>query len=76
MLIFYIICGVVVFALSSFLFYRNRLALYRRRIIRQLSDESEQQPFRLSAMQESKIKQYFLDGLKYKECIKELEKAD
>jgi hypothetical protein len=76
MLIFYIICGVVVFALSSFLYYRNRLALYRRRVIRQLSNKSEQQPFRLSATQESTIKQCFLSGFSYENCIKELDQQD
>jgi len=74
MLIFYIICGAVVFALSSYLFHRNRLAIYRRRIIRHLSDKAEQKPYRLSDVQESKIKQDFLNGLNYKECITELEK--
>jgi hypothetical protein len=74
MLIFYIICGATVFALSSYLFHRNRLAIYRRRIIRHLSDNTKQKPYHLSAEQESKIKQNFLNGLSYQACITELKK--
>ncbi|MDN2664803.1 hypothetical protein [Psychromonas sp. 14N.309.X.WAT.B.A12] len=69
MLIFYIVCGVVVFALSSFLFHRNRLAIYRRRIIRDISESSQKSPFMLSTQQEQKIKQCFLNGVTREECV-------
>jgi len=69
MLIFYIICGVVVFALSSFLFYRNRLAIYRRRIIRDISESTQQKPIILSNPQEQKIKQCFLNGVTREDCV-------
>jgi len=69
MLIFYIICGVVVFGLSSFLFHRNRLAIYRRRIIRDLSESSQQKPYVLTTPQEQKIKQCLLNGVTREECV-------
>ncbi|WP_025563104.1 hypothetical protein [Psychromonas sp. SP041] len=72
MLIFYIICGVLVFAGSGLFMHINRLAIYRRRIIRQLATNSKQMPFILSESQEQKIKQSFLKGLSVKECQKEL----
>lgn len=70
MLIFYIICGVVVFALSSFLFHRNRVAIYRRRIIRDLGSRSQQKPFILTTQQEKKIKQCFFNGVAQDECVR------
>lgn len=72
MLIFYIICGAAVFALSSFLFFRNRLAIYRRRIIQALAEKTGQKPYILSKLQEQKIKQCFLEGLSLQECTKQL----
>ena len=72
MLIFYIICGVLVFAGSGLFMHINRLAIYRRRIIRKLAVNSKQTPFKLSEPQEQKIKQSFLKGLSVNECIKEL----
>ncbi|RBW44024.1 hypothetical protein DS885_11975 [Psychromonas sp. B3M02] len=70
MLIFYIVCGVVVFGLSSFLFHRNRKAVYRRRIIRDLSKETQQSPYLLSPEQEQQIKQCFLNGVTREECVR------
>jgi len=74
MLIFYIICGCLVFALSGLIMQFNRLAIYRRRIIRHLSTHTEQaSPYVLSQAQEKTIKQYFLEGINIQECIKKLE---
>ena len=72
MLIFYIICGVLVFAGSGLFMHINRLAIYRRRVIRQLSADSKQTPFILSEAQEQKIKQCFLKGLSTDECYAQL----
>jgi len=69
MLIFYIVCGVIVFGLSSFLFHRNRLAVYRRRIIRDISESKQQNPVILSTPQEQKIKQCFLNEVTREECV-------
>jgi hypothetical protein len=72
MLVFYIICGVLVFAGSGLFMHINRLATYRRRIIRKLASNSEQTPFILSEAQEQKIKKCFLKGLSIDECCAQL----
>jgi len=72
MLIFYIVCGVLVFAISGLLFQLNRLAIYRRRIIRHYCALSEQPPFILSASQEQQIKHCFLQGISIQKCIERL----
>jgi len=41
MLIFYIIFGCLIFALSGLIIQFNRLAIYRRRIIRNLADSQQ-----------------------------------
>ena len=43
MLIFYIICGCLVFALSGLIMQFNRLAIYRRRIIRHFQHTQSKQ---------------------------------
>ena len=74
MLVFYIICGCLVFAISGLIMQFNRLAIYRRRIIRHFSTHTEQaSPFVLSKAQEQTIKQCFLKGIKIQECIEKLE---
>lgn len=72
MLIFYIICGCIVFAISGVIMQYNRLAIYRRRIIRHCSAHSQQTPFILSTSQEQHIKQCFLKGLPIQQCIEQL----
>lgn len=84
MLIVYIIIGCLIFALTGLIIQFNRLALYRRRIIRHLADSeqtnklhsdqhnSQQNPFVLSKKQEQQIKQCFLKGTKIKQCIEQL----
>lgn len=84
MLIFYIIFGCLIFALSGLIIQFNRLAIYRRRIIRNLADSqqknkqqcdqhnNQQSPFVLSKKQEQQIKQCFLKGTKIKQCIERL----
>ena len=76
MLIFYIICGCLVFAVSGLIMQFNRLAIYRRRVIRHLSAQTEQaSPFVLSKTQEKTIKQCFLNGIKLQECIEKIENS-
>ncbi|MEJ6080665.1 hypothetical protein MT391_19355 [Vibrio sp. 1-Bac 57] len=80
MLIFYIICGCLIFAISGFIVQYNRLAIYRRRIIRNLANQSSltkserppQTPIILSDHQEQQIKQCFLKGVSIPQCIKQL----
>lgn len=80
MLIFYIVCGCVVFAISGVIMHINRRASYRRRIIRhfvaiqQNKQQSNAQPppFVLTEAQEQQIKQCFLKGLSTQECIDKL----
>lgn len=72
MLIFYILCGCFVFALSGLIMHFNRLAIYRRRIIRHLAEDSEQSPFVLSEKQEKKIKHCFSIGKPIQKCVEEL----
>lgn len=76
MLIFYILCGCVIFAGSGVIMQFNRLAIYRRRIIRHFAatppHNAKPTPFILSETQEQKIKQCFLKGLPIRECIEAL----
>jgi len=77
MLIFYIICGCITFAGACVLMQLNRLAIYRRRIIRHFAAlpqySAPSPPFVLSTKQEKKIKQCFLKGIKIQQCIDQLE---
>ncbi|MDA7746565.1 hypothetical protein N8878_04455 [Psychromonas sp.] len=77
MLVFYIICGCIVFALSGLLMQLTRIAIYRRRIIRHLSatppHNSSSKPFVLSVTQEKQIKQCFLKGVSIQECIETIQ---
>jgi len=76
MLIFYIVCGCVVFAVSGLIMHINRRAIYRRRIIRHLAatqqNPAKQMPFVLTETQEQQIKQCFLEGISIQECIDKL----
>lgn len=76
MLIFYIICGCAVFGVSGVIMQFNRLAIYRRRIIRHFTATPAYQdqlaPFILSKEQEEQIKQCFLQATPIKECIEML----
>lgn len=72
MLIFYIICGCLIFAVSGAIMQFNRLAIYRRRIIRHLAESHQKSPFVLSKKQEQQIKQCFLKGTKIQQCIEQL----
>lgn len=80
MLIFYIICGCFIFAISGFIVQYNRLAIYRRRVIRHLashrsrvkSERPHQPPIILSEQQEQQIKQCFLKGVSIPQCIEQL----
>lgn len=76
MLIFYIVCGCIVFALSGMIMHINRRAIYRRRIIRHLAATQQNSPkkipFVLTAAQEQQIKQCFLKGISIQECIDKL----
>lgn len=72
MLFFYIVTGVLFFAVAGVLMHTNRLATYRRRIIRELAKDTEQKPFVLSEAQEKKIKQCFLNSVSREDCIKQL----
>jgi len=80
MLIFYIICGCLIFAVSGLIMQFNRLAIYRRRIIKRLADNrqssmqysDQKSPFILSEKQEQQIKQCFLKGTKIQQCIEQL----
>lgn len=80
MLIFYIICGCLVFAGSGVIMQFNRLAIYRRRIIRHLAESrpsstqhsNQNSPFILSKKQEQQIKKCFLKGTKIQQCIEQL----
>jgi hypothetical protein len=74
MLIFYIICGCFIFAASGVIMQYNRLAIYRRRIIRHFAKSSQQNPFIFSESQEQKIKQCFLKGLTMQQCIDQLKR--
>ncbi|WP_413699439.1 hypothetical protein ACLKMH_18555 [Psychromonas sp. KJ10-10] len=69
MLFFYIICGCLIFALSGFVFHINRLAIYRRRIIRHFSKQTDYSPFMLTKGQEAHIKQCFFKGDSVQSCI-------
>lgn len=60
MLFFYIICACLIFAVSGLIFHFNRLAIYRRRIIRHFSNQVGYSPFILTKQQEAYIKQSFL----------------
>ena len=73
MLIFYIICSCLVFVISTVIFQFNRLAIYRRRIIRHFAQHSQHKPFILSDQQEQQIKQHFLRGDALKVCIHQIE---
>lgn len=74
MLIFYIICGCLVFAISGLIMQFNRLAIYRRRIIRHLSGlQTQTSTVVLSKAQEQTIKQCFLKGIKIQECFEKLD---
>ncbi|PKG37572.1 hypothetical protein [Psychromonas sp. Urea-02u-13] len=72
MLIFYIICGCFIFAASGVIMQYNRLAIYRRRIIRHFAKSSQQKPFILSESQEQHIKQCFLKGISIQHCIEQI----
>lgn len=76
MLIFYIICGCAVFGVSGVIMQFNRLAIYRRRIIRHFAAtpayQAQATPFILSEEQEKQIKQCFLQATPIKECIEML----
>ena len=72
MLIFYIICGFSIFVLSGLIMHFNRLAIYRRRIIRHFQTK-QNIVFILSKDQESIIRQCFLEALKIEVCIGRLE---
>lgn len=72
MLIFYIICGCLIFAISGLIFQFNRLAIYRRRILRHFAKNNQPKPFVLSANQEQQIKQCFLKGTSVQQCIDQL----
>jgi nucleoside permease NupC len=72
MLIFYIICGCLVFALSGLLMQFNRRAIYRRRIIRHFAAQTSPDLFILSQPQEEKINQCFLKRVSIQECIDQL----
>ena len=72
MLFFYIICGCLVFAASGLIMHFNRLAIYRRRIIRHFSAMTTKAPFVLSDNQEQQIKQCFLKGTSIQKCIDQL----
>lgn len=72
MLIFYIICGCIIFALSSVIMQFNRLAIYRQRIIRHFINAGNPLPFILTEQQEQQIKQCFLQGTSIQQCIDNL----
>ena len=72
MLIFYIILGCIIFAISSLMMQFDRLAIYRHRIIRHLAKVNQQTPFILSENQELQIEQCFLQAIPIKKCIKQL----
>ena len=72
MLIFYVICGFLIFVLSGLIMHFNRLAIYRRRIIRHFQTK-QNVTFILSKEQEKTIKQCFLEGLKTEACIERLD---
>ena len=78
MLIFYIVCGCVVFAVSGVILHVNRMAIYRRRIIRHFANLPEHSekgvPFVLTEAQEKRIKQCFLNGDAIQLCIDRLDK--
>jgi len=77
MFIFYIICACITFAIAGVVMQFNRLALYRRRIIRHFNTMPQHQapnpPFVLSEKQEKQLKQCFLKGINIQECIEQLE---
>ena len=72
MLIFYIICACLIFVISGLIFHFNRLAIYRRRIIRHFSNQVDYSPFVLSQKQEKQIKQCFLKAMSIQQCIEKL----
>ncbi len=72
MLIFYIVCACIIFAGSGVIMQLNRLAIYRRRIIRHFAHINQKIPFILSDNQEQQIKQCFLKGISIQNCIDEL----
>jgi len=67
----------MIFALAGVLMQFNRLAIYRRRIIRHFATlpqySSQETPFVLSKTQEKKVRQCFLKGIKIQQCIEQLE---
>ncbi|MEL0628497.1 hypothetical protein [Psychromonas aquatilis] len=73
MIIVYIICGLLLFAISGFLMQVTRLSTYRRRIIRTLSDSSSSStPYVLNKAQEKIIKHCFLNRESIADCIKQV----
>lgn len=72
MIVFYIICGLLLFAISGFLMQITRLSTYRRRIIRTLSDNNSTTPFVLNKAQEKVIKHCFLNRESTADCIKQV----
>lgn len=72
MLIFYIVCGCLVFFISALVLQFNRLAIYRRRIIVHFSKQAQHKPFILNDQQEQQIKQHFLRGDSIQICINKL----
>ena len=74
MLLFYILAGCAVFIIAGSIMHFNRLAIYRRRIIRHYSQQPDQaSPFILSDVQEKTIKQSFQTGLSLQQCIEKLD---
>jgi len=72
MIIFYIVCGLFVFVSSGLFMHMNRLATYRRRVVRYLASNRKQTPFILSETQEQKIKECFSRGFNIDECFEQL----
>jgi hypothetical protein len=69
MLFFYVICGCLIFVASGLIMHFNRLAIYRRRIIRHFSNQVDYTPFILLKHQEVTIKQCFTNGKSIQHCI-------
>lgn len=70
MLLFYVICGVLIFAVSGLLLQFNRFAIYRRRIIRHFANTTKH-TFILSKSQEKHIKRCFYKGVSIQICIEQ-----
>lgn len=68
MLLFYIVCGCLLFIVSGFMMQVNRLAIYRRRIIRHFANTTKH-VFILSDSQEKHIKRCFSQGVSMQKCI-------